>query len=213
MAYTVHRHHSQQRVSNRRVQHVLKSGGCAGPKKAKGGTVGSGGGQAEKKAEKALDAMHAKKDMHEAFKHGGHVMARGNDSAADMAPTSAEHGDVYVEGVRNSHRIPKKHGGGVRPAVVNIDSGRHVHIHLPHPGAGPMPGAGMPPGIAAAPPGVMAAPGPAMAGPAQGLPQGLPAGVAAPGVPVRKRGGHVRAGAMSGVGREQAFHEQKTKQR
>jgi hypothetical protein len=40
MAYTVHKHHSQQKVSARRVAHVLKSGGCPTPHKAAGGGVG-----------------------------------------------------------------------------------------------------------------------------------------------------------------------------
>jgi hypothetical protein len=212
MAYGSHRHHGQQAVSARRVKHLLSSGGCTGPKKRSGGTVGSGGGKAEKQAEQALNRMHSEKSMHEAYKRGGHV-ARGNDSAEQMAPSSAEASDTYVEGVRNSHRIPKKRGGATgRPPVVNVDTGRHIHIHLPHPGAGPMPGAGMPPGIAAAPPGVMAGPGPAMAGPAQGLPQGLPPGVAAPGIPVRAQGGRTLAGAASGVSRLEAAEMMKRRE-
>jgi hypothetical protein len=175
------------------------------PKKARGGSAGTGGGKAEKQAEHALDAMHAKKDMHEAFAEGGAPKrryargghARGNDSEAVM---SAEKSPTYEEGIKNSRRVPKKRGGGVgKPINVEVGA-KHVHIHLPHPGAGPMPGAGMPPGIAAAAPGVMAGPG---------LPQGLPPGVAgpAPGVPLRAHGGRTKAGSFSGVGRLNQFHE------
>jgi hypothetical protein len=205
MGYTVHKAHSQQKVSAHRVKHLLSSGGCTGPKKAKGGSVGTGGGKAEKQAEHALDAMHAKKDMHEAFAEGGAPKrryargghARGNDSEAVM---SAEASPTYKEGVANSHRIPKAKGGAVkRPMTVNII---HAHIHgHPH----NMLGGGAP--MAQMAPGVMAGPGPAMAGPAQGLPQGLPPGVAAPGVPVRAHGGRTKAGSFSGVGRLNQFHE------
>jgi hypothetical protein len=215
MAYTSHKHHSQQKVSAHRVKHLLASGGCT-PKKAAGGTVGTGGGQAEKKAEKALDAMHGKKDMHEAFAEGGAPKrryarggpARGNDSEAVM---SAEATPVYRESIKASRRVPKAHGGAVkRPTTINII---HAHIHgHPHNmlGGGPPMAGGA--GGAQMAPGAMAGPGPAMAGPAAGLPQGLPPGVAAPagpaaGIPLRARGGKTKAGAFSGVGRLQMFHE------
>jgi hypothetical protein len=217
MAYSSHKHHSQQKVSAHRVKHLLASGGCA-PKKAKGGGVGTGGGQAEAKAEKALNAMHANKDMHEAYAEGGAPKrryarggpARGNDSEAVM---SAEASPTYKEGVANSHRIPKAKGGSAsggkrvgRPTTVNII---HAHIHgHPHNmlGGGP----GLVPGPQMAP-GAPVAPGPGIVAPPGGLPQGLPTG--APGVPMRARGGsasggkRTKAGAFSGVGRLQMFHE------
>jgi hypothetical protein len=200
MAYTSHRHHSQQKVSAHRVKHLLASGGCT-PKKAKGGGVGTGGGMGEKNAEKALNRMHGKKELHEAFRRGG--PARGNDSAeqmADMRPTSAEESSVYTEGVRASKRIPKKAGGAIgRPLHVNIDASKHLHVHAGH----PMMGGPIGPQGAA---GAMAQPGPQMAGPAPGLPQGLPTAPPA-GMPMRAAGGHVRAGSFSGVGRLNQFHE------
>jgi hypothetical protein len=211
MGYTVHKAHSQQKVSAHRVKHLLSSGGCTGPKKAKGGGVGAGGGRAEKQAEHALDAMHARKDMHEAFAEGGAPKrryargghARGNDSEAVM---SAEASPTYEEGVRNSHRVPKKHGGGVgKPINVEVGA-KHLHVHLPPHGipAGPQMAPGAPNG-----------PGPGVATPAGGLPQGLPMAAGMPGqpplagvaLPLRAHGGRTKAGAFSGVGRLNQFHE------
>jgi hypothetical protein len=133
--------------SAHRVKHVLSSGGCI--KKAAGGGVG----KAEKQAERELTRMHSKKSMHEAYRRGGHIMARGNDSEADMAPISAEKSDTFTEGVRASHRVPTKRGGAIgRPMHVSVDLSKHLHVH-----PGMMPGGG-PPMPAGGPPAGMMAP-------------------------------------------------------
>jgi hypothetical protein len=139
-----------------RVKHILASHNGQGhpaPKKRSGGGVG----------------------MHKGY-------SRGNNSAdiqADMRPESAEHSDVYTEGVKRSKRIPRAHGGKVgKPLKVQIN-----HINVGHPGMlGP--GAGGPP---------------MPAGP------GLPP----PGMPpmVRNQGGAVSYGSGTGMSRLAEFHK------
>jgi hypothetical protein len=94
-------------------------------------------------------------------RHGGAV----SDPAkqVDIKRGSAEHSNTYVEGVRNSHRIPRKRGGKIPQINVTI------HKHAPP----LMMGAAMPPQA----PGM---PAPPMgAAPTMGAPpmnQGGPAG-------------------------------------
>jgi hypothetical protein len=180
MGYSSHRHHSAQKVSAHRVKHVLASGGCT-PKKAGGGAVG----HAERQAEHELRAMHAKPALHEAMKRGGKADP---GRQPELTPESAEHGDVFTEGVRNSHRIPRRRGGKI--PQINIVA---IHHHKPDMAMG-----------AAMPPQAPGMPAPPMGGPAPTL---APPG--APGMPppMRKRGGKTKAGAFSGVGRLQMFHE------
>jgi hypothetical protein len=123
---------------------------------------------------------------------GGAVGHRGNNSEAVMRRGSAEASDTYVEGVKNSHRIPKAKGGKVRPPVVNVDAGKHLHIHLSHPplGAQDAASAMMPPQ------------GTPMAGPPPGAAAGHPiAGAMVPGRPGMQRGG-----ATTGINRLDEFH-------
>jgi hypothetical protein len=169
----------------------LKSGGCATSKKAAGGAVG----KAERQAEHELKAMHDKKDIHEAMKRGGH--ARDPGMQRDLPAGSAEGSDVYVEGLKSSHRIPKKRGGAIgKPMHVNVDLSKHLHVH---PGglqmaASALNAAGQPPmaPVAGPPP-----------GPAAGLPAGLP---------MRARGGHIKAGAFTGIARIQQAEDAKRRE-
>jgi hypothetical protein len=150
MAYTSHHRHKAQTVSAHRVQHVLKSGGCATAHKAHGGAVG----KAEKKAEHELKAMHAEPALHEAIKRGG---TADPGKQTDLKPTSAEHGDVYVEGLKSSRRVPRKRGGKI--PQINVVA---IHKHAPPMMMGsvqPPQAPGMPPPPMGSAPTVGGAPG------------------------------------------------------
>ena len=155
---------------------------------------------------------HAKTAPHK--KRGGSV-----DPARqpDLKGESAEAGDVYVEGTKNSHRIPKKRGGAIaRPTKVNIVT---VHAHSPHPmmgdampmQPGPAPPQGLPIAGQPAGPGPRLRPGPFKSGGHVGAFEDPPEDISnyKPARPHKAQGGKIKAGSASGVSRLEAFEMQK----
>ena len=164
----------------------------------------------------------AKQFLHE--NHGGHVPHKKFGGATGMRGKPARGNDSESEMMAEGAKPKRRRGGKIgKPMKVQVNN---IHVH-PHPPLGAPDAAGM---MAGPPPGAV---------PPQGMPPGLPQGLppGAPGMPMRARGGHVShhdyydprediseyrqahaagghvlAGAATGVGRRQAFHDQKKRE-
>jgi hypothetical protein len=161
---------------------------------------------------------------HQKFRNAGrarvaHILASGGCAKPAHKKTGGSAGmrfkhaapdepEMATEGTKRGKRHAYARGGKLKSPKITVNIHKHAPIIAGGPGmpaggpamaAGPMPPGGTPP---MPPPGM-----------AQGLPPGLPAGP----MPVRARGGHIPdhhylAGAGTGVGRVQAFHDQKRRE-